>query len=97
MIRHFLFKAVEEVNDDLIKDNKPYRVDFGYDIGAFFLNETKSYWEKYDFYNDDGTISYLKLDKNMQVLDLLISEYTNDKELTLFPKELKTDLVVLFL
>ena len=33
----------------------------------------------------------------MQVLDLLISEYTNDKELTLFPKELKTDLVVLFL
>ena len=73
------------------------RVDFGYDIGAFFLNETRSYWEKYNFYNDDGTISYLKLDKNMQVLDLLISEYTNDKELTLFPKELKTDLVVLFL
>ena len=41
------------------------RVDFGYDIGAFFLNETRSYWEKYNFYNDDGTISYLKLDKKV--------------------------------
>ena len=28
LIRHFLFKAVEEVNDDLIKNNNN---DFGYD------------------------------------------------------------------
>ena len=46
LIRHLLFKAVEEVNDDLIKNNKPYRVDFGYDIGIYFLNETKTCWEK---------------------------------------------------
>ena len=49
LIRHFLFKAVEEVNDDLIKNNKPYRLDFGYDIGIYFLNETKTYWEKINF------------------------------------------------
>ena len=33
----------------------------------------------------------------MQILDLLIREYTNDKELILFLKELKTNLVILFL
>ena len=33
----------------------------------------------------------------MQILDLLIREYTNGKELILFLKELKTDLVILFL
>ena len=36
LIRHFLFKAAEEVNDDLIKNNKPYRVDFGDEATTHF-------------------------------------------------------------
>ena len=78
LIRHFLFKAVEEVNDDLIKNNKPYRVDFGYDIGIYFLNETKTCWEKNNFYNDDGTLNHFKLGNYMLALDLLIRVYTDD-------------------
>ena len=38
LIRHFLFKAVEEVNDDLINNNKPYRIDSRYDMSLHFLN-----------------------------------------------------------
>ena len=34
--KHFLFKAVEEVNDDLIKNNKPYRVNFRDEACTFF-------------------------------------------------------------
>ena len=78
LIRHFLFKAVEEVNDDLIKNNKPYRVDFGYDIGIYFLNETKICWEKNNFYNDDGTLNHFKLGNHMLALDSLIRGYTDD-------------------
>ena len=32
LLRQFLLQTVEEINDDLIKNNKPYRVDFGYDM-----------------------------------------------------------------
>ena len=31
LTRHFLFKAAEKFNDDLIKNDKTYRIDFGYD------------------------------------------------------------------
>ena len=78
LIRHFLFKAVEEVNDDLIKNNKPYRVDFGYDIGIYFQNETKTCWEKNNFYNDDGTLNHFKLGNHMLALDSLIRGYNGD-------------------
>ena len=98
LIRHFLFKAVEEVNDDLIKNNKPYRIGFGYDMSLHFLNETKTYWKKNGFYNDDGTLNHFKLGNHMEALDMIISGYTDDgSELILYPKKLETDLVVIFL
>ena len=80
----------------MIKNNKPYRVKFGYNISTHFLNETKTYWEKNGFYNDDGTLNHFRLGNHMLALDLLTRGYTGD-ELILFPKELKTDLVVLYL
>ena len=46
LLRHFLLETVEEINDDLIKNNKPYRVDFGYDMLNHFLNEDDVYYEK---------------------------------------------------
>ena len=46
LLRHFLLETVEEINDDLIKNNKPYRVDFGYDMLHHFLNEDDVYYEK---------------------------------------------------
>ena len=39
LIRHFLLETVEQINNDLIKNNKPYRVTFGYNMLAHFLNE----------------------------------------------------------
>ena len=97
LIRRFLFKAVEEVNDDLIKNNEPYRIDFGYDISLHFLNDTKTYWEKNGFYNDDGTLNHPKLANHMETLNMIIRVYTADgDELILFPKKLETNLVVIF-
>ena len=46
LIRHFLFKVVEELNNDLIKTNKSHKVNYGCDIGTHFINENEAYWEK---------------------------------------------------
>ena len=65
LTRHFLFKAIEEVNADLIKNNKLYRVDFGYEIAKHFINETEAYWQKQGFYNDNGTLNLFRLARHM--------------------------------
>ena len=53
--------------------------------------------EKNIFDNDDGILNHFKLGNHMLALDLLMREHTDDgDELILYPKELKTDLVVLF-
>lgn len=65
LTRHFLFKAIEEVNADLIKNNKLYRADFGYEIAKHFINETEAYWQKQGFYNDNGTLNLFRLGRYM--------------------------------
>ena len=98
LITHFLYKAIEELNNDLIKSNKSYRVDYGCDIGTHFINETKVYWEKCNFYNDGGTLDNLRIDEQMKNLDLLIRACADDDELVLYPETLEeTNLFVLFL
>ena len=46
LIRHFLIKAAQEVNKELIKKKKVFRVDFSYDAYLFFHNQTEFYWKK---------------------------------------------------
>ena len=46
LIRHFLLETVEEINNDLIENKKPYRVDFGYNMLVHFLNEDDAYYKK---------------------------------------------------
>ena len=41
--RHFLIKAVEEVNKELIEKKKMFRFDFSYDACLFLHNQTKFY------------------------------------------------------
>ena len=62
LTRHFLLKAAEKFNDDLIKNDETYRIDFGYDISLHFLNETEVYYKKHEFYNKDGSINLFKVD-----------------------------------
>ena len=41
--RHFLIKAVQEVNKELIKKKQIFRFDFSYDSYFFFLKQTEFY------------------------------------------------------
>ena len=49
LIRHLLLETVEEINNNLIKNKKPYRVDFGYNMLADFLNEDNAYYKRNKF------------------------------------------------
>ena len=54
----------------------------------FFINETKTYWEKHGFDSDDGMLNHFRLGRYMQTLDLIIRRYTDDDpELILYPKK----------
>ena len=94
--RHFLIKAVQEVNKELIKKKKIFRVDFSYDACLFFHNQTKFYGKKEGYYNDDGTISKFCVNQDHYILDLIIKKHTNNKKFIMYPKELKTNLPVLY-
>ena len=61
LTRHFLFKAAEKFNDDLIKNDKTYRIDFGYDISLHFLNETEAYYKNMNFITKMDLLTFLKL------------------------------------
>ena len=90
-------KAAGELNNDLIKSDKPYRLDFGYDICLHFLNETEAYYKKYKFYNEDGSLNLPKVDHYMETLDMIIKINTIYAEFMLYPKKLENDLVIIYL
>ena len=46
LIRHILLETLEEISNDLIKNSKPYRVYFGHNMLAHFLNEDDAYCKK---------------------------------------------------
>ena len=97
LLRHFLLETVEEINDDLIKNNKPYRVDFGYDMLNHFLNEDDAYYEKKEFYDDDGTFNNFKLLDRIKTLDKMVRSCSFSNKLFLNLKDIETDLPVLYL
>ena len=94
--RHFLIKAVQEVNKELIKKKKIFRLDFSYDACLLFHNQTELYWEKEGYYNDDGTIFKFCVNQYHYILELIIKKHSNHKKFIICPKELETNLPVLY-
>ena len=43
LILYFLWETVEEINNDLIKNNKPYRVSFGHETFNYFADQNEAY------------------------------------------------------
>ena len=97
LIRHFLLETVEEINNNLIKNNKPYRVDFGYNMLAHFLNEDDAYYKKNKFYYDDETFNEIKLFDHLEYLNKLVRSCSFSNKLVLAVNNKETDLPLLYL
>ena len=68
-ITHFLLETVEQINNDLIKNNKPYRVSFGDEMLNHFVDQNENYLKRKEFYDDDGTFNNFKLEDCLETLD----------------------------
>ena len=53
LIRHFLLATINKVNNDLDKNNKPYRISFCDNTYNKFVAENVAYYKKNNLYNDD--------------------------------------------
>ena len=76
LIRHFLLITVEEINNNLIKNNKPYRLNFGDKMCNHFVDENEAYYKKNKFYNDDGTLNENKLFECLECLNKVVRSCT---------------------
>ena len=72
IIRHFLLETVEEINNYLIKNHKPCRVNFEDEAYDFFVNENDEYYMENKFYNEDKTLNRDNLNERIKYLDKLV-------------------------
>ena len=97
LIRHFLLETVEEINNDLIQYNKSYKINFRDDMFNYSVDENEVYLKRKEFYDDDGTFNDFKFEERLETLNKIVRSCTLGYKLFLNPKEIKTDLPVLYL
>ena len=76
LLRHFLLESVEEINNDFIKNNKPYKINFKDETFKHFTDENKSYLKRKEFYYDDGTFNNFKLEECLESLDKILRSWS---------------------
>ena len=97
LIRHFFLETLEEVNNDLRKNDKQYRIDFSYEMIIQFEEENKEYLIEYDLLNDDGSINENKLNLHLDYIEKIIATYTPSKKLYIKPVHVDEHLLSIFL
>ena len=95
--RHFFFKAIQEINEELIKNNKEFLIDITTALRNFFDQQALTYLQLKGYYNVEENMLDVKLaSRDLQYLELVIKEHTNDKELIPNLKKFETTLPVLY-
>ena len=59
--RHFFFKEVQEINEELMKNKEGFLVDFTNKLRPFFDEQTLFYCEEKVYFNYDNNTLYIDL------------------------------------
>ena len=95
--RHFLFRAIQEINEELTKNKEGFLIDLGDMVRDLFDDQTLFYWEGKGYFDfDTNTLNINSANEDLYYLDLVIQEHTKDKELISHLKKLETNLPVLY-
>ena len=95
--RHFLFRAIQEINEELTKNKEGFLIDLGDMVRDLFDDQTLFYWEGKGYFDfDTNTLNINSANEDLYYLDLVIKEHTKDKELISHLKKLETNLPVLY-
>ena len=92
--RHILIKTIEEINQQLKKDERQFTIDFDEDSHNFFNKQNDYYFRKGGCIADDDGLLYFKAYEVVYGLELLIKNNLDDKELKFKPKRTKTKLQI---
>ena len=96
--RHFLFRAIQEINEELTKNKEGFLIDLGDMVRDLFDDQTLFYWEGKGYFDfDTNTLNINSANEDLYYLDLVIKEHTKDKELVSHLKKLETNLPVLYI
>ena len=77
LIRHFLLLTINEINNNLDKNNKPYRINFSDITYNEFVEENKAYYKKNNLYNDDDTPNIDKICNRLDYLKKIVTTFTD--------------------
>ena len=73
--RHFLFKAVIRLNNELLKNDAGFMIDINITTNNFFNEQINKHWDYYCYYD-------LQIKNNVtQYLKSLITDYSQDESL----------------
>ena len=95
--RHFLIVTINELNNDLAKNNKPYRINFSDITYSQFVEVNKAYQKKNNFYNDDDNLNINKIFDHLDYFKKLVTSFTDADKLYLIPENIQNDLYQLML
>ena len=87
----FLFKAVQELNEEVVK-NKKKIVDLTDRIYEYFRRQTMLYCKRKGFYNEDGDLKEDAVNEEFNYIEQVIKQHTNDEEFIPWIKKLETNL-----
>ena len=86
-----MYKAVQEVNKELTKNNEEFRFYFTSRLHTFFKDELMLYWRLSRYINEDEIVGINSVNEDFNLLNGIIIEHTNDKEFIPCVKKLETD------
>ena len=95
--RHFLFKALQEVDEQLTTNNEGFLFDFSSKFHAFFEQWLMFYRRMEGHITGDDILGINLVNKYFYYLDQVIKQNTGDKEFTPWIENLKTDLPVIYI
>ena len=95
--RHFLYKAVQEINEESTKNKKGFLLDFTSRLHKIFEDEIMLYWKLSGCITEDEILGINLVNEDFDILNAIITEHTNDKKFIPYVKKLKTDLAVIYI
>ena len=97
LIRHFFLKTLEEVNNNLRKNDKQNRINFSYEMLFNSVDEDEEYLEETELLNDDGSINENKLNLLLDCIEKIVTTYSPSKKLYIKPVHVDEHLLSIFL
>ena len=95
--RHFLHKAVQQINKKLTKNKEEFLLDFTSRLHKIFEDELMLYWRLNGYINEDEILGINLVNKDFDHLNTIITEYTNDKKIIPFVKKQETHSTAIYI